>query len=51
MPVGVAAVTCPIVDDCLAAGGNVLIKISLPVTPPAPKKTVHPGARVGAGVR
>jgi photosystem II stability/assembly factor-like uncharacterized protein len=51
VPVGIAAVTCPIVDNCVAAGGNVLIRISLPVTPPTPRKTVRPGARPGAGVR
>jgi photosystem II stability/assembly factor-like uncharacterized protein len=51
VPVGIAAVTCPIVDNCVAAGGNVLIKISLPVKPPAPKHKVHPGAPSAAGLR
>ncbi len=34
VPVGVAAVACPVVDRCLAAGGNVLVTVTLPVHPP-----------------
>jgi photosystem II stability/assembly factor-like uncharacterized protein len=50
-PVGLAAIACPAVNSCVAVGGNVLVHVTLPVTPPAPKPKVTPGVRPRAPVR
>ncbi len=36
VPVGLSSVACPVVTQCVAAGGNVLVRVSLPAEPPAP---------------
>ncbi len=48
VPVGMFSVSCPVVDRCVAAGGDVLTRISLPVTPRAPKhaRPTVPGGKV-----
>lgn len=51
VPVAMASVACPAVNRCVAAGGNVLVHLSLPVTPPVRKPKVAPGTRAGAQVR
>ena len=52
VPVGLSSVACPAVDRCVAAGGNVLVRVTLPVKPPTPKRTTTPGTRAGStGVR
>jgi photosystem II stability/assembly factor-like uncharacterized protein len=45
VPVAMASVACPAVNRCVAAGGNVLVHLSLPVTTAAPKPKVSPGSR------
>lgn len=51
VPVGLASVSCPAVNVCVAVGGNVLVRVSLPVTAPAPKRGPSHGQRAGSGVR
>jgi photosystem II stability/assembly factor-like uncharacterized protein len=50
-PVGLSSIACPAVNRCVAAGGNVLVRVTLPVKPPAPKRAVTPGTRAGSQVR
>ena len=50
-PVGLSAIACPAVNSCMAVGGDVLVHVTLPVKPPAPKPTVTPGTRAGARTR
>lgn len=50
VPVGLAAVSCPAVNACVAVGGNVLVRISLPVKLPAKPSPAHVGRR-GIGAR
>ncbi|MGH8994830.1 MAG: hypothetical protein ACRDYB_02120 [Acidimicrobiales bacterium] len=52
VPVGMAAISCPRVNTCVAVGGNVLVHIVLPVrVVVVPKhRTARPTSRVG-GVR
>jgi photosystem II stability/assembly factor-like uncharacterized protein len=47
VPVGLSSVACPVVNQCVAAGGNVLVRVTLPVQPPPPKVTPTPGTRPG----
>ena len=51
VPVGMASVACPAVNRCVAAGGNVLADISLPVAPTTPTPTVARGSRGGVRAR
>jgi photosystem II stability/assembly factor-like uncharacterized protein len=51
IPVGMASVACPAVNECVAAGGNVLAHISLPVAIPTRHHKVAPGSRAGLRVR
>jgi photosystem II stability/assembly factor-like uncharacterized protein len=46
VPVGMSAVACPVPDHCLAAGGNVLVQVALPVrpSPSRPRRAGIPGA-------
>jgi photosystem II stability/assembly factor-like uncharacterized protein len=51
VPVGMAAISCPQVDTCVAVGGNVLVHIVLPVHAPAPThRPTRPSSRAG-GIR
>ncbi len=45
VPVGVFAVACPVLNHCVAAGGNVLTRISLPLKPPPKKPRRAPRVR------
>jgi photosystem II stability/assembly factor-like uncharacterized protein len=51
VPVGLAAVSCPAVNSCFAVGGNVLVRVSLPVKPPLPKSAPTHRQQAAAGVR
>lgn len=51
IPVGMDSVSCPAVNRCVAAGGNVLAHLSLPVALAVPKPKVSPGTRAGSDVR
>ena len=49
VPVGMASVSCPAADECIAVGGNVLAHISLPVT--VPSSTAAARTRAGSRAR
>jgi hypothetical protein len=51
IPVGMDSVSCPVVNRCVAVGGNVLAHLALPVALPVPKPKVAPGTRHGSGAR
>jgi photosystem II stability/assembly factor-like uncharacterized protein len=51
VPVGMASVACPAVNRCVAVGGNVLTRISLPVALRTPSKRARPGSGAGLRVR
>jgi len=51
VPVGMSSIDCPVLNRCVAAGGNVLVRISLPVSLPKPKPKPSPRNRPGAGLR
>jgi len=50
VPVGMASVSCPAVNHCEAVGGNVFVRITLPVKP-VPTHKATPGTRAGVGTR
>ena len=50
VPVGMASLSCPAVDLCIAAGGNVFVHISLPVATPVPRSKAPNGIRAGSRV-
>jgi photosystem II stability/assembly factor-like uncharacterized protein len=50
VPVGLASIACPLVNQCVAAGGDLLVRVALPVKPQPPKKTTPTSGGRG-GVR
>lgn len=51
VPVGLSSVACPAVNECVAAGGDVLVRVTVPVKPPPPKHPTTTATRPAGSVR